>query len=267
MKHLAAFAWLAPLCPLLCTAYAAEIDARPANRLSLAANGVRLTGVDDGGGGSISYLHYLTPDATIGIGAEHQFIAESKWTFGTLRGSAGFGAPASKTVLFGEANVGTGDEDGRNFDYRVGVLGVSQGLGSKLSVQLETRQIEVDRSEGNLPRLGVTVAWTPSVATNVAYAKSVSGNLGTELTSARIDFYGREVNVFIGGATGTADPVVLNLQPGLVLPVSDLKQGFAGIGRTFAHGQIQVVGDYLESGDSERITVLVNFTAYFPRSQ
>jgi hypothetical protein len=73
------------------------------------------------------------------------------------------------------------------------------------------------------------------------------------------------MNVFVGGASGTADPVVLNLQPGIVLPVSDLKQGFAGIGRTFPRGQIQVVGDYLESGESERITLLLNFTAYFPR--
>jgi hypothetical protein len=148
----------------------------------------------------------------------------------------------------------------------VGVLGVSQSFGRKFSVQIETRQIEVDRSTGNLPKVGLTYFWSPQWSTNVSYAKSVSGNLGTELTSGRIDYYGRGFNLFIGGAGGSAAPVVLNLQPGITLPVSNLKQGFAGFGRTFSFGELQLVGDYLESGESERITVMLNFTAYFPRT-
>lgn len=267
MKAVAA-PWLAclPVCAALGSAHAAEVDPRPPNRITLSASGVRLVDVADGGGGSLNYLHYITPDALIGIGAEHQFIADSKWSFGSLRGSYGFGAAETKTTLFGEANVGRGDEDGRDFDYGVAVLGLSQSLGGKLSVQLETRQIEVDRSEGNLPKVGLTFVWNPRWLTNVSYARSVSGNLGTELTSARIDRYGKRVNVFIGGATGTADPVVLNLPPGVTLPVSDLSQGFAGIGVSFLRGQVQLVGDYLESGDSERITVTLSFTAFFRRA-
>src|SRR5690606_34997729 len=130
-----------------------------------------------------------------------------------------------------------------------------------------TRQIDVDRSEGNLPKLGVTIVWTPQWLTSISYAHSIGGNLGTELTSARLDRQGQRINVFIGGATGTADPVVLNLQPGLTLPVSNLREGFAGIGISFLRGQIQLVGDYLESGDSERITVTLSFTAFFRRSR
>lgn len=247
------------------TARAAEVDARPPNRLIFSANGVRLVDVDEGGGGSLNYLHYLTPDALVGVGVEHQFIADSQWTFGSLRGAYGFGAPQTKTTVHAELHGGRGDEDGRDFDYGVGVLGVSQSLSKNFSVQLEARQIEVDRSSGNLPRLGVTYIWSPQLATNVAYAKSVSGNLGTELTSGRIDYYGRAFNFFVGGATGSADPVVLNLQPGVTLPVSNLKQGFAGIGKTFAAGEVQLIGDYLEAGESERISVLLNFTAYFRR--
>jgi hypothetical protein len=267
MKSIAARIWLCASCmpALLCTARAAEVDARPPNRLIFSANGVRLVDVDDGGGGSLNYLHYLKPDALVGLGVEHQFIAESEWTFGSLRGAYGFGAPETKTTVYAELHAGRGDEDGRDFDYGVGVLGVSQSLSGKFSLQLETRQIEVDRSSGNLPKLGVTYVWSPRWATNVAYAKSVSGNLGTELTSGRVDYYGRALNVFLGGAAGSADPVVLNLQPGIELPVSNLKQGFAGVGKTFSAGEVQLVGDYLESGDSERITVLLNFTAYFRR--
>lgn len=269
MKTLTALAWFIMACTTAVSgnARAAEVDARPPDRLAFSANGVRLVDVDDGGGGSINYLHYLTPDALIGVGAEHQFIAESQWTFGSLRGAYGFGAPETKTTLYAEVHAGQGDEDGRDFDYGVGVLGVSQSFGRKFSIQLETRQIEVDRSSGNLPKIGLTYFWSPQWSTNVAYAKSVSGNLGTELTSGRIDYYGRGLNLFVGAATGSADPVVLNLQPGITLPVSNLKQGFAGLGRTFSFGELQLVSDYLESGDNERITVTLNFTAHFPRTR
>lgn len=241
---------------------AQQVDARPPNRVSVSANGVRLVDVDDGGGGSLNYLHYVTPNVLVGVGAEHQFIADSYWTFGSLRGSFGFGDPPRRTTLFAEAHLGEGDEDGRSFDYGVGVVGLSQSITSKLSIQLETRQIEVDRSEGNLPKLGITYVWSPNWVTSVAYAESVSGNLGTDLTSARIDRYGKSVNFFIGGATGSADPVVLNLQPGVVLPVSEVDQGFIGFTKVFSRGEIQLVGDYLTSGDSERISVTLNFTAY-----
>jgi hypothetical protein len=265
MKTYVALAFIACAPALLSQARAAQVDARPPDRLAFSANAVRLVDVDDGGGGSLNYLHYLTPDVLIGVGVEHQFIADAQWTFGSLRGVYGFGTPETKTTLYAELHAGGGDEDGRNFDYGVGVLGVTQSLGRKFSVQLEARQIEVDRSTGNLPKLGLTYLWTPQWSTNVAYAKSVSGNLGTELTSGRIDHYGRALNFFIGGAAGSAAPVVLNLQPGITLPVSNLKQGFAGLGKTFSFGDFQLVGDYLKSGDSERITVFVNFTASFPR--
>jgi hypothetical protein len=269
MKLLPALSLISSLsaCPLFCVASAAEIDARPPNRLILSANGVRLTGVDDGGGGSLNYLHYLTPDAMIGVGAEHQFIADSKWTFGSLRGAYGFGAPERRTTLFGELHLGNGDEDERAFDYGVAVLGVSQSLSSKFSIQLETKEIDVDLSDGNLPELGLTYVWSPRWMTNISYAHSVSGNLGTELTSARIDHYGQRLNVFIGGAAGSADPVVLNLPPGAGQPVNNLKEAFLGIGKGFSRGEVQLVGDYLESGESERITVTLTFTANFGRTR
>ncbi|HKQ83474.1 MAG TPA: hypothetical protein VJS42_14885 [Steroidobacteraceae bacterium] len=242
---------------------AAEIDARPPDKLTLTANGAKLVDVDEGGGGSLSWLHYFTPDTVFGLGAEHQFIADSKWTFGSVRGSMLFGQPgASRFGVFGELNAGDGDEDGRDFNYGVAALGVSQSFGTHLSAQLESRQIEVDTSHGNLPKLTLSYLWSPRLSTTLSYANSVGGNIGTELTTGRVDVYAPYVNFFIGGATGSADPVVLNLQPGVTLPVSNIKEGFFGIGKTFKSGELQLVGDYLESGESEKVTVTLAFTAY-----
>jgi hypothetical protein len=242
---------------------AAEIDARPPDRLTLSGSGSRLMDIEeDGAGGSLNYLHYITPDALFGLGGEYQTIADSKWSFGSLRGALSRGEPQSRFNISAEVNYGDGDENGRKFDYLVAVLGFSQSFGSKFSVQLEGRQIEIDTTHGNLPKLGLTYFWTPRLSTNVSYADSVGGNLGTELTSARLDHYGKYVNFMIGGATGRADPSVVNLQPGLTLPSQDLNQGFLGLAKAFSGGEVQLVGDYLKLGESEKVTVTLSFTAY-----
>jgi hypothetical protein len=242
---------------------AAEIDARPPDRLTLSGNGSRLLDIEEeGGGGSLNYLHYFTPAVIFGVGGEHQTIADSKWTFGSLRGALSHGEPQSRFNISAEVNYGDGDESGRKFDYLVAVLGLSQSFTSKFSMQLEGRQIEIDRTHGNLPKVGLTYIWTPRLSTNVSYADSVGGNLGTQLTSARLDHYGKYMNIMIGGATGDADPSVVNLQPGLTLPAQKLNQGFLGIGKTFSGGEITLLGDYLKLGESEKVTVTLSFTAF-----
>jgi hypothetical protein len=50
--------------------------------------------------------------------------------------------------------------------------------------------------------------------------------------------------------------------PGLSLPATNLKQAFVGIGKVFRRGEIQLVGDYLELDQSEKVTVVLSFTAY-----
>lgn len=245
---------------------AAEVDARPPDRLTLSAQGSRLVDAEeDGRGGSLSWLHYFTPDALVGLGAEHQTIAESQWSFGSVRGAWGTGDSASRFSVFGEVHHGKGDEDGRDFDYSVAVLGLSKALTRQLSVQLEGRQIDIDRSRGNLPKLGLTFVWSPRVVTNISYAHSVGGNLGTELITARLDTYARAANFILGGAFGEADPSVINLQPGLSSPAQDLRQGFLGIGRTFSRGEILLLGDYLVLDESEKVTLTLSFTAYLGR--
>lgn len=245
------------------SATAAEIDARPFNKLTLSGSYSTFQDTDDeGGAGSANYLHYFTPDFLAGLGVDHTYVEDSKLTYGSARAAWGRGGPANRFTLIGEYYDGEGDDVGRKFDYQVAVLGISQSITSKLSIQLEGREIDIDTTNGNLPKLGVTYVWSPQFVTNVSYAKSVSGNLGTELTSARIDYYGKHINVLLGGSSGTANPAVLVLQPGIVLPASQSKEGFFGLSKVFKHGEITLLGDYLEVSESEKITVTLSFTAY-----
>ena len=244
-------------------AVAAEIDARPPDKIALSGSRSTFQDTDDeGGGGSLNYLHYFTPDVIFGVGAEHQFVEDSKLTFGSLRGALGRGESASRFNISAEVHYGEGDDVGRKFDYAVGVLGISQAFTSEFSVQLETRQFDIDTTHGNLPKLGLSYLWARRLLTQVGYAQSIGGNLGTELFTARLDYYGKHANLMLGGASGTANPSVLVLQPGVTLPASQSKQGFVGIGKTFSRGEVLLLGDYLEVAGSEKVTITLNFTAY-----
>jgi hypothetical protein len=243
-------------------ALAAEVDARPSDKLAISGSASRQIDVDDGGGGSLNWLHYFTPGAIIGVGAEHQFIADARLNFGSVRGSVSRGEPGSRFSVFGEVNYGQGDDNGRDFDYSVAVLGISHAFSQKLYVEVESRQIDIDTSHGNLPKLGLTYVWTPRLLTYVSYARSVGGDLGTELTSARIEYYWPALNLKFGGSSGRADPSVLVLQPGITAPAVSSKQGFVGVGKTFKRGEVQLLGDYLKTGEAEKVTVTLSYTAY-----
>ena len=244
---------------------AAEVDARPPDRLTLSASGSKQIDVANGGGGSLNWLHYFTPDAIFGVGAEHQFIADARLTFGSLRGSWSRGEPASKLSIFGEVNYGKVD-DGRNkSDYSVAALGLSQALTTKFYVELESRQIDIDTTHGNLPKLGLTYVWSPRLLTYLSYAHSAGGNLGTELTTARLEYYGQHANLKVGGASGRAAVVVVCSTCGtnaVGLPPVDSKQGFIGVGKTFQRGEVQLLGDYLKTDVIKKVTLTLSFTAY-----
>ena len=245
------------------SAEAAEVDARPPDRLTLTATDAQFRESDaSGGSGSLNWLHYFTPDAILGLGAEHQYVEEAKLNFGSLRGSVGRGDAGSRLTVYGEVHYGEGDDDGRDYDYGVAALGLSKSFTPRFSVQLETRQFDIDTTRGNLPKLGLSYLWTPRLSTTASYSHSVGGNLGTELYALRIDHYGDHLNVMAGGSSGRADPSVLNLEPGVVLPASQSKQAFFGLGKTFGIGEVQLIGDWLEVSDTEKVTITLSFTAY-----
>jgi hypothetical protein len=242
---------------------AAEVDSRPFDKLALSGSTSSFADTDDeGGGGSLSYLHYFTPDFLAGVGVDHTYVERAKLTYGSVRAAWGHGNPASRFTMIGEYYNGEGDDAGRKFDYQVGVLGISQSLTSKFSVQLETRQIDIDTTHGNLPKLGLTYVWSPRFVTNISYADSVSGNLGTELTSARFDIYGKRINILLGGSTGKANPAVLVVRPGEVLPPSYSNEYFLGFAKPFKRVEVQLLGDLLEVSGSKKYTVTLSFIGY-----
>lgn len=266
-------AWLATLCVCGATALtsparaqpespqALQQPAAPTDRLTLSANGSTLSPADSGHGAAVGWLHSLSSDALIGLGVEHQSIADARWTFASISGALSrTSSGGRKTNFHGEAQRGSGNEAGRAFTYSTTMVGIARAVTDRLSLRFESRQIDIDRTHGNLLKVGLAFSWNARFLTDVAYARSVSGNLGTDLVLTRTDYYGERFKLLFGAAFGDAAPSVVNLQPGLPIPDGNsLSQVFAGVSKPLARGELLGVVDHLELGGNERTTLTVSY--------
>lgn len=232
------------------------------DRVTLSANGSTLSAASGGGGASVGWLRDLRGAAMIGAGMEQQSIADARWAFASVHGALIRKSAAGRNInLHAEIHRGSGDEAGRAFSYAVTAAGVTGAVTDRLSLRFATRRIDIDRSNGNLLELGSSFSWSPRFSTDVAYARSVSGNLGTDLVSTRTDYFGERFRILFGAAFGEAAPSVVNLQPGFpVLDASSLRQIFGGVSKPLARGELSAVADYLELGGSERATLTISYT-------
>lgn len=230
------------------TPLAAPVGTAPAppstsfDRILFSGNGSSLTGTNGGGGGSLGWLHNFSADTLIGLGAEHQVLSVSHWTFGSLTASTTLGSGNQRHTIYVTLHEGAGDDGGKPFKYRIETLGLTGTYFHRLSATLEDQQVNVETTHGNMPKVGLGYLWNPHVQTSLAYQYSFGGNLGTHLTSGRLDLYG-PVNFLGGFAVGQASPSVLNHPT--TLPPHDLKEGYVGLSRSFGlRSELALVADY-----------------------
>ena len=255
-----AAAWLAP-----CTALGA--DSTPASasddRIALSANGSTLPGTNGGGGASVAWLHNFDADTLAGVAVEHQVISVAHWTFGSVNGSLTRELGDARYSFYGEAHEGAGDNGPHAFKYSIVAAGLIGTYFHRLSVQLEDRQFDVITTHGNLPKLGLSYLWNPHTLTTVSYADTVGGNLGTHLTSGRIDLNGSQLNFLAGVSFGQVSPTVLNLN--ISLPGKTLKEGYVGVTKLLPHlrSTLTLVVDYQDLSGSNRVAVTLNYIFHF----
>jgi hypothetical protein len=229
------------------------------DRIALSADGSTLPGTNGGGGGSIGWLHNFDADTLAAVAVEHQEISVAQWTFASVNGAVTRTFGNARYGFYGEAHEGAGDDGPNAFKYSIVAAGVVGTYFGKLSVQLEDRQYDVEKTHGSLPKLAVSYLWTPRVLTTVSYADSVSGNLGTHLTSGRIDLFGPKVGFLGGVAFGQVSPTVLGLEG--AIPGKTLSEGYVGVTKHLprARGDLTLVVDYQDLSGSSRVTVTLNY--------
>jgi hypothetical protein len=220
--------------------------ARPTSfdRLTFSGNGSSLTGTNGGAGASLGWLHNFDSDTLIGVAAEHQVLSVSHWTFGSLNASMTRGPGDQRYTVYGEAHEGAGDDARKAFKYRVEGVGLTGTYFHRLSATLEDKQFNVETTHGNLPKAGLSYLWNMHVQTGLSYQYSFGGNLGTRLTSGRIDLYGPVVNFLGGFAVGQASPSVLGFE--LTLPPHHLTEGYLGLAKPLPHwsSDLALILDY-----------------------
>jgi hypothetical protein len=238
------------------------------DRIAVSVNGSTLTGTNGGAGASLGWLHNFTPGSIAGIAVEHQALAGSQWTFGSLSGSVGLGPENQRYNVYGEVHEGGGVEDTHSFRYEIEAAGVIGTFNHKLSAQLEDRRVDVENSHGNLPKAGLSYLWGPHVMTTAAYQYTVSGNLGTRVTSARLDVYASKLNIFAGTAFGPASPAVLNIATNIVnngtsvvTPARELHEEYVGVSKPFArwHSELTLTADYLDLSGIVRASLTLTY--------
>jgi hypothetical protein len=204
-------------------------------------------------------LHNFDASSIGTLAVEHQDLSVARWTFGSVTGSLTRGPEDARISVYGEAHEGTGNDGPNTFNYEIEAVGVVGTFFHKLSAQLEDRRIDVETTHGNLPKAGLSYLWGPRLLTSVAYQYTVSGNLGTRMTTARIDNYGAAVNFLGGVAFGQASATVLNL--GIEYPGRQLKEGYVGMSKPFAHqrSELTLIADYLELSGNKRATLTLNY--------
>lgn len=232
------------------------------DRLLFSANGATLSGGSGGGGASALWSRTFAPEDVISAGAEYQQIANAHWTNGVFSGSLGLGSGTPATALYAEAHEGAGDIAQRGFDYSVVAAGLLYTPTQSLTLQLEERRIDVDTSHGNLPKLGLSFHVAKPLLVSASYADTAGGNLGTHLTTLRVDYAGRALNAFAGAAGGRAAPAVLNLLGQIVRPSPKLTELFAGVGRSFGRSDWQLLADYQDLEGFKRTTITLLCTLH-----
>jgi hypothetical protein len=214
------------------------------DRIALSAQGSSLTNTGGGGGASAGWLHNFDADTLLGVAAQYQALSVSHWAFASLNGAITRGPGDQRYTLYGQADEGAG-RDGRNaFKYRLETLGVTGTYVHRLSATLEDKQVNVESTHGNLPKIQLAYLWNPSLQTTVGYQHSFGGNLGTHLTTVRVDVYTPQVSFLAGGAVGQASPSVLGIN--LTLGPHDLREGYVGVAKSFPRlrSELTLIVDY-----------------------
>jgi hypothetical protein len=239
------------------------------DRILIGLQGESLTNTSGGGGGSLGWLHNFDADTLLGLGVEHQMLANSHWTFGSINGAKSMGQGSQRYTVYGEVHEGGGNSGNRALNYHIEAVGLVGTYFHRLSVSLEDRQFFVDTVSGNLPKLGVSYLWNPHVQTTVSYSYSIGSNLGTRLAAGKIDLFSPGVNWLAGFAFGQATAAVLtgsnSLGEDTFAPGLRVKEGYVGatVPLPRARSEISLVLDYQKlsnrTADSNRFQGNLNY--------
>lgn len=230
---------------LLCQAVHAE-ESRP-GVLYVTGQLTAIEGSSNGGGGGVEWLHPLSPQSSVNLGAFAFSLAGSSWAYGRVGGAF---TVRDRTTVSGELNLGSGEDDaGEGFTYEVYKAEITQALiDRRLYVAVEDQYFHVGDAEENLIKTGVIVAPVEPLTIRLNYYFATGGNVNSEFASGRVDFAFKPVTLIAGAVFGQTSPERLNVITGASSTVS-FREFFAGVGIPLGGYEVTLVLDGTEQAD------------------
>ncbi len=167
-----------------------------------------------------------------------------------------------RTSLYAEAHEGAGDIGRPPSTTRCSPPAGSTTFNSYASVQLEERRIDIDTSHGNLPKIGLSLRLLPQLLASLSYAESFGGNLGTKLGTVRLDYVSKASTGWRALPTGPRHRASSTSSARSCGAAPTLREGFAGVGKTFGRTDWQLLGDYQDLDGFKRTTLTLNCTLH-----
>jgi hypothetical protein len=234
-------------------------------RVIISGEWASLTGGIHGGGGAATWVGSPWPGVIASAGGDYHTLGDANWSYGSLAAAVTGTGAGPHTTFLADVHEGSGTEPLRSFNYSIVAAGLSRPVLDRLTLQVEDRQIDVDTSHLNLPKLTATWLVNHRWLGALAYAHAVGGNLHSDYVLARVDYQGPQAGFFAGAAAGRTAPIVLNLPVGVAAINSTLREAFAGASRSVGHVDLLLVGDYVQFGAITRFTVTAACTVHLGR--
>jgi hypothetical protein len=238
---------------------AAPVPQRPSDTLVVNAELTDIGGGSQGGSAAVEWLHPLSPSKSVNAGVGSFSLVGTSWTYGR----AGALWRASRTTLHGQADLGAGHDQRGSFAYRVAQATVEQQLvPGRLSLEVQDRFIDIDRTAGNVVKLGMTLVPMRALALSGAVHSATAGNLDARFASVRVDGYSHGATVFGGVSGGRSHSTLVGLADD-GSPGQNLLEVAAGVTVPIKRLRITLGIDSLHLGETRRQTLTMNWTVPF----
>lgn len=208
-----------------------------------------------GGGGSLDWIHVDGDGSTLSGGVASYSLGDSRWTYGRAVGAWRID---ERLIVEGQANLGAGHSTAMSFDYRVIGAGIDYRVVPEVWLKGEDKFVDIGTSRGHLLRIGALLVPTRRVSFDLGYARSVGGNLRSELKSARVDWLIREARLFTGYTRGRSVPDLFGIDVGNGVPNQALRDWFIGFALSFSRWELTGALDTIDVNASRRRTLTVS---------
>lgn len=220
--------------------------------LLISADAYDFTNAPGGHSGALDWIHCHSSSLGYTLGASAHAVADSRWRLArasvTLR-------PRTELIFYANANAGSGNTAGSDFDYLSLTDGVMAKVAERLYLKAEHQFFHIGAVRGNLLRAAGIFTLLPTVTAEINVARSFNSNLAIRSSGVRLDWDAGNARPFAGAAQGRQIPQAFEAAAGVASPDFTTRQWFAGVTVPLRRCDWIIAFDYQRGEATSRRTV------------